>query len=112
MVEPFSTPVASRVVLTGGLRKLQGWTPIRQIFELETIFAQPSLVTMTGAHSPQLGASHPQPPEIPMTPSNRRAFLSDVGRGMLVAGLGASLVNDLGLSTAFAEQDSDSISSR
>lgn len=44
-----------------------------------------------------------------MTPKNRRAFLSDVGRGMLAAGMGASLANDLGFSTAFAEQGSDSI---
>ena len=44
-----------------------------------------------------------------MTPTNRRAFLSDVGRGMLAAGLGASLASDLGFSTAFAEQGSDSI---
>lgn len=44
-----------------------------------------------------------------MTPSNRRAFMSDVGRGMLAAGLGTSLANDLGFSTAFAEEGSDSI---
>ncbi len=44
-----------------------------------------------------------------MTTSNRRAFLSDVGRGMLAAGLGASLANDLGFSTAFANEGSDSI---
>ena len=44
-----------------------------------------------------------------MTAPNRRAFLSDVGRGMLAAGLGASLANDLGFSTAFAAQGSDSI---
>ncbi len=44
-----------------------------------------------------------------MTPTNRRAFLSDVGRGMLAAGLGASLANDLGFSTAFAEQGTASI---
>ena len=44
-----------------------------------------------------------------MNPSNRRAFLSDVGRGMLAAGLGASLAADLGFSTAFAEQGNDSI---
>ncbi len=31
-----------------------------------------------------------------MTPTNRRAFMSDVGRGMLAAGLGTSLANDLG----------------
>jgi len=36
--------------------------------------------------------------------SNRRAFLSDVGRGMLAAGLGASLATDLGFSTAFAAE--------
>lgn len=44
-----------------------------------------------------------------MAPKNRRAFISDVGRGMLAAGLGASLANDLGFSTAFATQGSDSI---
>lgn len=44
-----------------------------------------------------------------MVPSNRRAFLSDVGRGMLAAGLGTALANDLGFSIAFAEQGADSI---
>jgi hypothetical protein len=44
-----------------------------------------------------------------MTPTNRREFLSDVGRGMLAAGVGASLASDLGFSTAFAEHGSDSI---
>lgn len=44
-----------------------------------------------------------------MTPSNRREFLTDVGRGMLAAGLGASLAADLGFSTAFAAAGSDSI---
>lgn len=44
-----------------------------------------------------------------MALTNRRAFLADVGRGMLAAGLGASLANDLGFSTAFAEAGSDSI---
>jgi hypothetical protein len=44
-----------------------------------------------------------------MMPTNRRAFLSDVGRGMLAAGLGASVASDLGFSTAFAEQGADSI---
>ncbi len=44
-----------------------------------------------------------------MTPKNRLAFLSDVGRGMLAAGMGASLASDLGFSTAFAEQGSDSV---
>lgn len=41
--------------------------------------------------------------------TNRREFLSDVGRGMLATGLGVSLAQDLGFSTAFAEQGSDSI---
>lgn len=41
--------------------------------------------------------------------TSRRIFLSDVGRGMLSVGLGASLAADLGLSTAFAEQGPDSI---
>jgi hypothetical protein len=44
-----------------------------------------------------------------MSPANRREFLSDVGRGMLAAGLGASLANDLGFSTAFAAAGSDAI---
>lgn len=44
-----------------------------------------------------------------MSPSNRREFLSDVGRGMLAAGLCASLANDLGFSTAFAEQGADAV---
>lgn len=37
-----------------------------------------------------------------MTPSNRRAFMQDIGRGMLAAGLGASLAGDLGIQTSFA----------
>src|SRR5262249_21016390 len=45
-----------------------------------------------------------------MNPTNRRQFLSDVSRGMLVAGLGASLARDLGFSTAFAEEGAESIS--
>jgi hypothetical protein len=45
----------------------------------------------------------------PMAPTNRRAFISDVGRGMLAAGLGTALANDLGFSTAFAEEGSESI---
>lgn len=44
-----------------------------------------------------------------MTPTNRRAFLSDVGRGMLVAGLGTSLASDLGFSAAFAHEGSADI---
>jgi hypothetical protein len=41
--------------------------------------------------------------------ANRREFMSDVGHGMLAAGLGASLASDLGFSTAFAEEGSESI---
>ncbi len=44
-----------------------------------------------------------------MASTNRRLFLSDVGRGMLAAGLGASLATDLGFSTAFADQGAESI---
>jgi len=44
-----------------------------------------------------------------MSLRSRRTFLSDVGHGMLAAGLGASLATDLGISTAFAEQGTDSI---
>ena len=39
-----------------------------------------------------------------MNPTNRRAFLSDVGRGMLAAGLGTSLAGDLGFSTGFCRR--------
>src|SRR5579871_4065793 len=44
-----------------------------------------------------------------MTPTNRREFLSHVGQGMLAVGLGASLAQDLGFSTAFAAEGSSSI---
>ncbi len=36
---------------------------------------------------------------------SRREFLSDVGRGMLVAGIGSSLATELGISTARADED-------
>ncbi len=45
-----------------------------------------------------------------MAATTRRKFLDSVGRGMLVAGLGTSLSADLGCSTAFAEEGSDSLS--
>lgn len=38
-----------------------------------------------------------------MSPHSRREFLADVGRGMLVAGLGSAVTADLGLSKAFAD---------
>ena len=44
-----------------------------------------------------------------MVPSSRRRFLMDVGRGMLVAGIGASVATDLGFSTAFAERGPESL---
>src|SRR5690606_25944076 len=40
-----------------------------------------------------------------MDPRNRREFLADVGRGMLVAGVGSSLAADLGLAPAWAGED-------
>jgi hypothetical protein len=39
-----------------------------------------------------------------MARNTRREFLGDVGRGMLLAGLGTSLAADLGMSRAFADQ--------
>jgi len=39
-----------------------------------------------------------------MAPANRRAFLNDVGRGMIAAELGTALAHDLGFSTAFAAE--------
>lgn len=44
-----------------------------------------------------------------MTPTTRRQFLDSVGRGMLVAGLGASVATDLGFSSAFANEGNDSL---
>jgi hypothetical protein len=41
-----------------------------------------------------------------MTAKNRREFMESVGRGMLVAGLGATLTHDLGLSPALADEAS------
>jgi hypothetical protein len=40
---------------------------------------------------------------------NRRQFLADVGRGMLVAGVGTAVATDLGLAPALAEEASDRI---
>src|SRR5262245_24678835 len=45
----------------------------------------------------------------PMTPTTRREFLSDVSRGMFVAGLGATLASDLGLGAAYADEGTDAI---
>ena len=36
---------------------------------------------------------------------NRRDFLADVGKGMLIAGVGPALVADLGISSAFADEE-------
>ena len=44
-----------------------------------------------------------------MAPTTRRDFLNSVGRGMLVAGLGASLATDLGFNPAFAEQGPEAL---
>ena len=44
-----------------------------------------------------------------MIPSSRREFLMDVGRGMLVAGIGTSVASNLGFSTAFAERGPESL---
>lgn len=42
--------------------------------------------------------------------NNRRAFLADVGRGMLIAGAGYSLAVELGLSPAVAEEGAEALS--
>src|SRR5437773_1800425 len=42
-----------------------------------------------------------------MMSRNRREFLADVGKGMLVAGVGAAVAGDLGLAPAFAAEGSD-----
>src|SRR6185295_3420796 len=44
-----------------------------------------------------------------MIPSSRREFLRDVGRGMLVAGIGTAVASDLGFSTAFADRGPEAL---
>jgi hypothetical protein len=44
-----------------------------------------------------------------MKSSSRREFLFDVGRGMLVAGVGAAVASDLGFSTAFADRGPEAL---
>lgn len=44
-----------------------------------------------------------------MAPRTRREFLADVGRGMLIAGVGYGAAFDLGLTTALADEPSDAI---
>ena len=43
-------------------------------------------------------------------PRTRREFLTAVGQGMLVAGVGAGLASDLGLSPAFADEGAEALS--
>ena len=45
-----------------------------------------------------------------MTNRNRRHFLADVGRGMLMSSIGAGAALDLGLTSAFAEDESPRVS--
>ncbi|HVK08128.1 MAG TPA: hypothetical protein VM597_05060 [Gemmataceae bacterium] len=42
--------------------------------------------------------------------NSRREFLADVGRGMLIASVGPVVAADLGLATAFAKDESDTLS--
>ena len=42
-------------------------------------------------------------------PTTRRNFLETVGSGMLIAGLGTTLAQDLGISTAFADEGPDAL---
>ena len=44
-----------------------------------------------------------------MDNQSRRRFLSDVGQGMLVAGIGSHLATELGISTAFANEDATAL---
>lgn len=44
-----------------------------------------------------------------MVVHSRRRFMDQVGRGMLAAGVGATLASDLGCSTAFAQQGTDEL---
>lgn len=44
-----------------------------------------------------------------MVPNTRREFLADVGRGMLVASVGAALASDMGLAPIFAAEGADTL---
>ena len=44
-----------------------------------------------------------------MKPYRRRAFLSDITRGMIITGLGPGVASQLGINSAFAEEGSDSL---
>ena len=44
-----------------------------------------------------------------MNETSRRRFLSDVGKGMLVASIGSDLAMEFGISTAFANEDAASL---
>src|SRR6185369_5485583 len=44
------------------------------------------------------------------TPRTRRAFLAEVGRGMMVATVGYEVANGLGLASALAEETADTLS--
>jgi len=43
------------------------------------------------------------------TPRNRREFLADVGRGMLVASVGYGMASELGLVSALAKEGADTL---
>ena len=43
------------------------------------------------------------------TSTSRREFLADVGRGMLVAGIGAEIARDLGLASSFAAESPEAL---
>ena len=45
-----------------------------------------------------------------MRPNNRREFLSDVGKGMLIGTVGSALAADLGLAPVFADEGDDRLS--
>src|SRR5260221_12885088 len=45
-----------------------------------------------------------------MVRNTRREFLGDVGRGMLLAGLGTTLAGDLGLARIMADETKDALS--
>src|SRR5262245_35075838 len=55
------------------------------------------------------GFARGSPPIRSIQMNSRREFLADVGRGMLVASIGPALAVDLGLSTAHADEGTDSL---
>src|SRR5438477_6679388 len=68
-------------------------------------YSLPSLLAAWRARAPAAALSPRRRPA--MNGRTRRDFFADVGRGMLLAGVGSSLATDLGFTTARAAEGPD-----